>query len=488
MLNRFFQALLVALLSIPVALGSSGLALPDLGGGGIRLIAGHQESEIGRSIVNELRRNNLILDDAELNEYLEHLGARLVAGVDTDDGPFTFFIVKDDSVNAFALPGGYIGVHSGLFLRTDTESELASVLAHEIAHVTQRHIARRYEAAAGMNLKGIAVLLGAIALAASGGADGDDVAGAMMLGQGLLLQEQIDFTRVQEYEADRVGLRILTTADFNPHGMVDFFETMQRIQRLQNSRMPEFLSTHPLSLSRVAEAAQRLQGTEGGSEYMESRAYPYMKARLGVLAGVEPLRIEGLGHSDDERPARYARALDLLRDGEADTAVDILEQLRAEDDSVTHFHLALGRALMEAGRLADSIRVFEHAATLFPGSIPVGLAYAEALRRNDQPDKALMRLRDLFNRRTPQPEHLRSMAQLAMEAGSRSESHYYMSEYYLRTGDLGSARTQLQLAHEQSDPASPDRLKYKARLDEVTSALLEVRAQETRQRAGERRR
>src|SRR5690606_16971174 len=133
------------------------------------------------------------------------------------------------------------------------ESELASVLAHEVAHVTQRHVARRFEASSGMNLKSIAVLLGAIALAASG-ADADDVTGAMMLGQGLAIQEQINFTRSQEYEADRVGVEILARSGFDPRGMVDFFGTMQRMQRLQNSRMPEFLSTHPLSLSRITEA------------------------------------------------------------------------------------------------------------------------------------------------------------------------------------------------------------------------------------------
>lgn len=482
MLTRILSALVLAMLTVSVAFGRPTLALPDLGSGSLRLIGGYEEEDIGRSIVNELRRSNLILEDPELAEYLEHLGARLVAGVDTDNGPFTFFIVKDDSVNAFALPGGYIGIHSGLFLRTRTESELASVVAHEIAHVTQRHIARRYKASAGMSLKGIAMLLGAIALAASG-ADGDDVSGALMLGQGLMLQDRINFTRVQEYEADRVGLGILVDGGFNPQGMVGFFETMQRIQRLQNSRMPEFLSTHPLSLSRVAEAAQRIQSMEGGKgPYTESRAYPLMKARLAVLSDVNPMLVNGLGENGNEMAVRYARALELMHDGEPETAVRILHELRAEDDSVTNFHVALGRALLQAGDVQASLAAFERAATLFPDSIPVGLAYAEALERNGEPEKALARLRDLFSRRDPQPEHVRSMAQLAVAAGEPAESHYYMSEYYLRMGDLGSARMQLRLAYEQSDPATNAHMKYKARLDEVSAVLLGMRQQASRSR------
>src|SRR5690606_5073632 len=256
---------------------------PELGGGTLRLLAGTSEASIGRQITAELRRNGLLIEDPELNEYIQHVGSRLVAASDHQDTRFTFFIVRDDTVNAFALPGGYIGIHSGLLLKTRTESELASVLAHEVAHVTQRHVARRFEANSSLGLKGLAVLLGAIALAAAG-AGGDDVTGAMMLGQGMLAQEQINFTREQEYEADYIGVEMLARAGFDPRGMVRFFETIQLAQRIQNSRMPEFLSTHPLSMSRVIGSSQRVQKMTPG-EAEESRNYPLMKARLGVLAG-----------------------------------------------------------------------------------------------------------------------------------------------------------------------------------------------------------
>ncbi len=467
---------LLPLLVIPpvFAQGGGRFALPDLGSGGISIVAGTREEAIGRSIVNELRRADLILEDPELTEYIQNVGARLVAGADNGQTDFKFFVVKDDSVNAFALPGGYIGVHSGLILRTQTESELASVLAHEVAHVTQRHIARRFEAGGSMGLKSLAVLLGAIALAASG-ADGDDVSGALMLGQGLAIQEQINFTRSQEYEADHVGMGILARSGFDPEGMVSFFETMQRMQRIRNSRMPEFLSTHPLSVSRVTDAAQRVRAMDDMGAVRESRAYPLMKARLAVLAGDAPLLSRSGGDSAETAPARYARALALLEDGESETAAAILRELRDEDDSVMHYHIGLGRALMTAGRVEDAVTVMEHATDLFPVNVPVGLVHAEALRRAGRAGDALHLLRDLFNRRPPEPEYIRIMAQTAADAGAIAESHYYMGEYYLRLGDLDSGRIQLQLATENADPASNDYLQYKARLEEVRDVLLEQR-------------
>jgi len=481
MLQRLLLSVILTFFLVPAALGGTGLALPDLGSGSIRILAGTQEEHIGRSILNELRRANLVLEDPEINEYIQDLGSRLVAVADNGPVEFTFFVIRDDSINAFALPGGYVGVHSGLIARTRTESELASVLAHEVAHVTQRHIARRFEAGSGANLKSLAILLGAIALAATG-SSGDDVTGAMMLGQGLAIQEQINFTRAQEYEADRVGVEILAAANFDPVGMVSFFEIMQRIQRLQNSRMPEFLSTHPLSLSRVSEAAQRVQQMDSGRETHESRSYPLMKARLGVLAGTNPLLLGAADEQDDGKTLRYAQALDLLKHGEAATAVPLLRTLLLEDDSVIHYHIGLGKALVESGAHDEAITVFEKASRLFPGNVPVGLAHAEALRRNNRASDALGVLRDLFNRREPKPEYLRIMAQSAAEARAKAESHYYMSEFYLRTGDMASAREQLHLALEAAPPASSEYLQYQARFEEVSDALLEFRSRQPRQR------
>lgn len=475
MLQRLLTTILLCTM-LPLAAGA-GIGLPDLGSRGLRLLNGTPEDAIGRSIVNELRRSNLIIDDPEITEYIQNLGSRLVAGSGNTQVQFDFFVVRDDTVNAFALPGGYIGVHSGLIARTGTESELASVLAHEVAHVTQRHIERRYQAGSGMNAKSLAILLGAIALAAAG-ADGDEVMGGLMLGQGMAIQEQINFTRSQEYEADRVGIEFLADAGFDPRGMVDFFGTMQRMQRIQNSRMPEFMSTHPLSLSRVTEAVQRAQKIKPVGPVTESRNYPLIKARLGVLSGADPLKFS-VGDEDDAA-FRYARGIALIENGSAESAVGIFHALLQEDDTIIAYHVGLGRALAASGHFVEAEHVLRQSLQLFPDNVPVGLALASALQRADKPQEGLKVLRDLFNRRDPEPEYIRTMAQVAAAAGETAESHYYMSEYYLRTGDLYSGRVQLQLAVDVAAAGSNERLQYQARLEEISKVLSEVRANEPR--------
>lgn len=474
MLRRCLIFLLLLSQLLPPAAANPVISLPELGGGTLRLLAGTSEASIGRQITAELRRNGLLIEDPELNEYIQHVGSRLVAASDHQDTRFTFFIVRDDTVNAFALPGGYIGIHSGLLLKTRTESELASVLAHEVAHVTQRHVARRFEANSSLGLKGLAVLLGAIALAAAG-AGGDDVTGAMMLGQGMLAQEQINFTREQEYEADYIGVEMLARAGFDPRGMVSFFETMQRAQRIQNSRMPEFLSTHPLSMSRVIESSQRVQKMTPG-EAEESRNYPLMKARLGVLAGNVVA-----GVSDNPLGKPYADALQAMRTGKPQQAVKMFEELLASDDSITHYHIGLGMALLQAREAVRAQQVMERAHGLFPHNVPVVLAHAQVLRQTDRANEALVMLRDLFNRHEPVPDEIRVLAQVAAEAGETAESHFYMSEYYIRFGNLGAARDHLTLAVNGSRASSKERLQYEARLKEVTDALLEMRRNSRRQ-------
>lgn len=458
------------------SLGTPGLSLPDLGESTLGGMGSSHEAALGRSIMNELRKQGVVVEDPELNEYIQNIGNRLVVG-STDSGRrYQFFLVRDDSINAFALPGGYIGVHTGLIARTQTESELASVLAHEVAHVQQNHIARRYEAASGNSLKTLGILLGAIAIAAAGG-DSDDVAGAMMLGQGMAIQEQINYTRSQETEADRVGLGILANADFNPQGMVSFFQTMQQYERLQNSRMPEFLMTHPLSTTRVVEAAQRVQAMSRRPAE-ESRNYPLMHARILALFGsdrmssVQDLASRAIG----ENAEQYLEALLWLERGQLDKAVKAFKALRKQHMDSIHYHIGLGRSLAASNKKDAAREVYEQALILFPDNVSLNIAYAEALQQFAEPDKALKRLDDLFNRRPPPVEAIRTMARLARETGNPGQSHFYMSEYYLRTGQPELGRIQLQLATQAEGNSEQEQKQYAARLKEITDVLSEQRS------------
>ena len=232
--------------------------LPDMGSPADAVLSKTEEAKIGRAIMQQIRASGTFVEDPQVNEYINEIGHRLSAQANSGEYKFSFFVINDNSINAFALPGGYIGVHTGLLLATRNEDELASVLAHEIAHVTQRHIARAVHAGQRQSILSTAIMLGAI-IAGAAGAGSDAVQGAMAVAQGAQAQQQINFTRTNEYEADRIGISALAQAGFNPHGMASFFEVISKKTALSVSRIPEFLKTHPISSARISEARNTSQ-------------------------------------------------------------------------------------------------------------------------------------------------------------------------------------------------------------------------------------
>ncbi len=245
----------------PVALGETPGAndLPEIGSSADATLTRDEEYQIGRMVVRSLRDQGQIVEDPEINDYVQNLGSRIAAQAQEGGQPFLFFVVKDNGINAFALPGGFIGVNHGLILATANESQLAGVLAHEIAHVTQRHIARSIRAQGRQSIASAAAILAAILIGAATGAS-DAVQAGIAIAQGTAAQQRINFTRANEYEADRVGIGFLAASGFDPNSMADFFETLGRRSGLSvNSRVPEFLQTHPVSSNRIAEARGRAQ-------------------------------------------------------------------------------------------------------------------------------------------------------------------------------------------------------------------------------------
>ena len=258
-------ALAVALACTPVApvpvapVHAEGL--PDLGDASQVAFTPAQERKVGEAIVRQIRAQGAYLQDPEVNDYLNELGHRLVqASYDTKQD-FEFFAVPDAQINAFALPGGFIGVHTGLILLAQNESELASVLAHEISHVTQRHMARMVANQKNSMLMSLAGLALAILAARGGGPNsGQNVQAAIATSQALQAQNQLNFTRDNEYEADRIGFSRLVAAGFDPNGMADFMGRLQRVNRFTEGTAPSYLRTHPITYERIAEAQSRSQG------------------------------------------------------------------------------------------------------------------------------------------------------------------------------------------------------------------------------------
>src|SRR6188768_254416 len=289
--NRL-KHLLVALLALHLAMPAAVLAqgandLPDIGSPASSALSLDDEYRIGLQVMRQLRDEGQVIEDPEATEYLQALGSRIVAQATGDSAQrFQFFFVRDDTINAFALPGGFIGVNYGLVLATRNESQLAGVLAHEIAHVTQRHIARRIHSQGRQSIATMAAILAAILIGAATGSS-DAAMGGVTMAQGAAMQQQINFTRANENEADRVGMSFLAAAGFDPYGMPDFFETMGRRNPLANTNrnaIPEILQSHPITTNRIAESRARAAQFKDVHPSAETVSYALTRERLRVLA------------------------------------------------------------------------------------------------------------------------------------------------------------------------------------------------------------
>ncbi len=427
-------------------------------------------------IVRSLRDAGQIVDDPEINEYLQSLGMRLASQAHEGAHRFTFFAVRDSSINAFALPGGFIGVNAGLVKATRSEAELAGVLAHEIAHVTQRHIARSIQNAGRANLASAAAMLAAILIGATTGVPSDAVLGSVTAAQGLAAQSQINYTRANEQEADRVGINILSSAGFDPVAMPEFFGTMQQRMGGAGRNIPELLRTHPVTSERIAETRDRASKMER-PRTPDSTSYALIRDRLELetlsqesqLRDLYPTAKSADFPSTDAE--RYGRALALVRAGDADEAIPALEALRDRRPDVTLYHTALGQAELAAGRTDASRETLENAMKLFPRSVPVTMRYAETLLRAGDPKRAHVVLLDLFNNTPPTAEQARFTAIAANAAGDVADSYYYMSEYHVISGDLSLAINQLRLAQQVPGINDVQRERFDARISELQEYL-----------------
>jgi beta-barrel assembly-enhancing protease len=465
--------------------------LPDIGNPAGALITQSDEYQLGRQIVRSLRDQNAIIDDPEVNEYLQGLGARLVAQAPDGEQRMNFFAVREGTINAFALPGGFIGMNYGTVLATKNESELASVMAHEIAHVTQRHIARTIRAQGRQSIAQTAAILAAILIGAMAGGGGDAMQGAIAIAQGAAAQQQVNFTRANEYEADRVGIGFLAGAGFDPLAMPSFFETMSRRQGLAGEYLPEMILTHPVGANRVAEARNRAQQFERPKGH-EAVSYALIRERLRVTTAPSEANLkqyyekDGNGDAASELGKKYGQALVLMRENKPQEAARILHELVQQNEGQTLLYSALGQAEVQAGLANDGLATFQRAMALFPRNVPLTVRYAESLMAAGRAKEAHTVLLDLFNNVSPTPEQIRLTALAASAAGDTGDAYFYMSEYHISSGDLPLAVQQLELALAAPNLNPVQRNRFQARLDEIRDYLSTVKVRRVSRDAGSR--
>lgn len=424
---------------------ANNLELPDIGDNAGN-ISPAEEYRTGEAVIRNIRRAGGVLDDPLIQDYLSELGFRLVAPSESQLR-FHFFLIKDYSINAFALPGGFIGINAGLILATKSENELAAVMAHEIAHITQRHHARQYEQGSN-NVPIIAALIAAMIL---GSQDNDLGQAVLSTVAGSSAQQQINFTRSNEKEADRIGINLLINAEFNPHGMPAFFDTMDKQSRLHGDSIPEFLRSHPVNPARIADANHR------ASQYPKtlsksSTTYHLLRARLKVLATEDKKSLLKdfsselqRGNYENKEATRYGYALALKLNKQYSKALNHVLILIKNKPNIIAYNILKAQIETEAGDYSSAIKTFKKLLKLYPGNNTINIYFAETLIKAKKIKQAHNILQKQISSSTKTPKLYQLFAETQAKLNKPANSHQSLAEHYYLIGQTHDAIKQLEI-------------------------------------------
>lgn len=412
------------------------------------VISPQMERQIGEQSMFQIRASEQYLNDPEVTDYLNRLGKRLVANSTEPSQPFEFFVIDDAAINAFAMPGGFIGVNTGLIMLSQSESELASVLSHEISHVTQHHLARMIS---GRKYDSLAAMA-AIAVAILAARDNPQAAQAGIVGaQGGLMQRQLDFTREHEKEADRIGLDLLQKSGFDSHAMPAFFERLQKATQLVEGDTPSYLRTHPLTTERVADVENRVQRIPF-KLVADSLDFHLMRARLNAMQKSPREAVSyfqsALGEQrfGNQIAQRYGLVLALLRDKQAKRATQEFNKLHKQAPHNATIETLAGR-IRQLDKKDDGVLEF-YRATLkaFPTHRALIYDYTLLLLRTQHYSEALTLLDEQINRDGNDASLYELQARAYTALGRHQEAHHVLSYYQILHGNLRGAIEQLELA------------------------------------------
>lgn len=461
--------LLFGSLALAGALASAQVKLPVLGDSLSGTISTQQEYEFGREFLRSARRQTPALNDPLLEEYVSSLTYKLAATSELTDHRLAFLMIDSDVLNAFAAPGGIIGVNAGLFLYAENEGEFASVLAHELAHISQRHYARSVEEQRNNRLPSMAGLLASLIIGAAAGGEAGQA--ALMTTQAIGLENQLRFSRSNEEEADRIGIRNLYNAGFDPEDMAGMFEHMLRASSFSR-RPPEFLSTHPLDEKRIADSRNRAN-TYPAVDRAQNPEYLLMRQRVQLhYATNYEAEIETRArdlpqlNGAEEDAVRYGIALAQMKAGQHVRASESLDTLlRKEPARITYVMLDAEIALA-AQDYPRALDILERNLKINPGNHPLTMAYATTLTRAGRYADAAEVLERHALTRADDMQVWYDLAEVQGQAGNISKVHQARAEYFITVGDFARAREQLNFAQGlEKDQVSLARIR--SRLDYI---------------------
>lgn len=450
--TRAAPLMLAASLFTVAATASEDLKLPNLGESSTSLFSAEYEHQLGRTWLRMFRSQVPTIDDPLLFDYLENLIFNLVTHSQLEDRRIEIVLVDNPTINAFAVPGGVIGIHNGLLLYAQTEDELATVLAHEIAHLSQRHFSRRVEFQQNQAPLNYAALLAGLVLMATAG--GDAGMAALMAGQAAAQDSALRYSRSNESEADRVGMQTMVDAGMDPHAAPAMFERMLQASRYSGgNRMPEFLRSHPLSENRIADTRNRAR------EYpkqirSDNLEYQLMRARVvNQLAdtpeeAIQKFRGELDGSTRSREAATYGLVVALTGAGRADEASLELDAIWSGTPDRIEYIIADAEIDMARNRADRAVTKLAKHVELNPGNHPLTMTYATALMRDRQPHVAEEVLIDQGKLRPNDPGLWYLLAEVQGLSGNIIGLHQSRAEYFIINGNMNQAEKQLTYALE----------------------------------------
>ena len=450
------RSALSLLLSVLLALGNPALAqdkdlnLPNLGESSTSMFSAEFEHELGRAWLRVFRSQVRTIDDPLLHDYLEHLVYKLVSESKLEDRRVEVVIIDSPEINAFAVPGGIIGINNGLLLYAQTEDELATVLSHEIAHLSQRHFSRGVEFQQKNQPLTLAAMIASFVLLATAGADAGMA--AMSATQAAAQSSALRYSRTNEQEADRVGMQTLAEAGFDPHAAPAMFERMMQASRYSSSeRVPEYLRSHPLTENRVADTRNRARQYPP-QEPTVSLDYQLMRARVTNQLAASPVeaankfRSELAGTPRSAEAANYGLVLALTAAGKANEARLTLDGIWSRDPERMEYIIADARIDMARRKPEQAVAKLEARLKLTPGNFPLTMAYADALMADGKAHVAepVLVAQSQLNPNDPGLWYL--LAEIQGLSGNIVGLHQSRAEYFILNGNLDQAEKQLNYA------------------------------------------
>lgn len=444
--------------------------LPSLGDASSAIVSPKQEYDLGRAWLALLRAQVSQLSDPLLKDYVETTVYSLAETSQVQDRRLEFILINSPELNAFAAPGGIIGVNGGIFLNAQTEGEYISVLAHELAHLSQRHFARGVEASQRMQVPVMAAMLAGVVMAAAGA--GDAGIAAIAGSQAAAIQEQRRFSRQNEQEADRFGILNLERAGYDPRNMPTMFERLARQYRY-DAKPPEFLLTHPVTDSRIADTRNRAeQAPPGGKE--DSARYQQMRARMALFyeetPGLAAKRFRAqLTENPNNDAARYGLALAQTKAGQLNEARESLKPLLAKAPNDIVYNLAQVDIDITNNRMADAQQRVERLLSSFPGNYPLNQAKVDVLMKQGRAAEAQKNLENMLKSRPHDPDVWYLVAETRGLSGDTIGLHQARAEYFALVGDYRQALQQLDFAKRRAN----NNFQLASRIDARQKELIE---------------